>query len=271
MTPLRLAVLVLLLCGHVAASAQEFTAYAAAKAQFDQMVQASAKQNRMPQLGNPAEAKVLATLSDSKRFIDTVKFELKDLGGVLSMCGQANGAMIEYLKFRMGSFDIHAIQGKVTAPLSDQLAMERNIKTYQDEVTPVISFSLRCMGDQVVLLAEFSGKLTPAEMNATRIAALAQVRGGVLQTFVGAANISTERDLKMVNRKMLIDTLAGVATRYAAVLELVQRKQVRDLFASILPGAELELAPQLQRIVEAMDSSECVGLCRLGTATAAAP
>lgn len=262
MTNFRHLLAAVLFLAHAAAVAHEFSVHADASAQLSQLISAAEKLHRMPRVTDPAVAKLIATMSDHNRFIEAAPFSAADMGQLMDMCQAVNRANIAYLLFDLSSHVDKSMQNdpaKVAA--LTQKIMIKNVLMFQDETASLGAFSQRCVSKQIPLIVEFFKTLKKEKITSERLAGLAQVRLGIYEAYVGAAMAATAPELKIENRKKMIDAMAEVSPAYADVLAPAERKRIRDYVLSLRENIPRELAGQLQKMIDAMSITRCVDLC----------
>jgi hypothetical protein len=267
----RIAIASTILFASAAAGAHDFAAYAEASAQLTRLAAETTRLHRMPRASDPAVGKLIATLSDDKRFLGGGAFRTEDLGQMMEMCNAANRADMAYVLFDLGRYvDKSMKDDPARVAAITQKVVVKNILMFQDEVTPLISFAMRCLGQQTILLADFFKALKPEEITPIRLQGLAQMRRGIFSSYIGAATTTTDTAIRMPNRKRMLDAIAEVAPIFSEVLQLPERAQIHDFALNARAKAPPELAAQLQRIIDAMSSKRCEDLCRVSSTAAPA-
>lgn len=267
----RSAVASVLLLASAASGAHDFAAYTEASAELTRLAAETSKLHRMPRLSEPAAAKLIATLSDDKRFL-TGPFGASDLAPIINMCGAATFASMSYVLFDLGRYvDKSMDDDPARAAAITQKVAVKNILMFQDEVTPLISFAQRCLGKQTVLLTDFFKTLKPEQITPVRLQGLYQARRGLYTSLTGAVTTVTDGDLSMPNRKRMLDAVAEVAPVFAEVLQPDERVQIRDFAVATKAKSPRELSAQLQKIIDAMSITRCEDWCRAGSAPGVKP
>jgi hypothetical protein len=243
------------------ACAQDAAQYFTASQEFERLVSQTTADHRMPRISDKKAAELIATLSDSRRFLDSTTYQVKDLGPLTEMCGKANVAVMSYALFDVkNNIDPNA-NAKGVAVQGARL-VEKNVQTFQDELERLQPFLFRCMAKQITLLTEYMLSLKPEELTDTRLAGLRQMRSGIFESYYGVLQIANNSALKDSYRIKVLQAIGDTATQYASILQPPARRQIVDLAKSSLPTAPNALQESLGKIVNAMTQARCDGLCR---------
>ncbi|MDR1887772.1 MAG: hypothetical protein LBQ81_00005, partial [Zoogloeaceae bacterium] len=154
-------------------------AYFDAYSEFDQMLTETSMTTPpgMPRVTEPKVALIIATLSDSERFLVKPDFRLEHFDVLMDMCGKANHAVMSYLLFNLKSHvDVKA--DPVTVASQVAKAMGYNTYMFQNELEFLQPFNIRCMARLVPLLTEFASNLKPEERTDIRRAGVQQTQNG---------------------------------------------------------------------------------------------
>lgn len=245
------------------ANADEFTQYADVSLEFNQLVAKTAAQHKMPRLSDPVVTTLITTMSDHRRFLNVHDFSVSVLGEVMSMCQTATRVSVSYLLFDLDKHIDKTNQNpiEITRRTSDVAAS--NAVTYQDEITPILSFQYRCLAKVVPLLSTFVATLKPEEFTATRRDGLIQARRGAFTSFVGVIQTATETAISLHNRRLMFDVMAEVTPFYSQILDLPSRKQILEHLNSRAGSIPKEFSDQYQQVVKDLGSTTCEALCRL--------
>jgi hypothetical protein len=103
---------------------------------------------------DPKAAEIIATLSDI-RFLSSNRYQMKDMGGLMDLCDQSNKAVMSYVMF-----DVKSVINPQSDPqqMAARLAplMEKNVRTFQNELGELQPFLFRCLAKEIPLLTEFA-------------------------------------------------------------------------------------------------------------------
>jgi hypothetical protein len=245
------------------ANADEFKQYADASLEFNQLVAKTAAQHKMPRLSDPVATKLITTMSDHRRFLNAHDFSVPVLGELMDMCQTATRVSVSYLLFDLDKHIDKAIQNPIDITRRTIDVAARNAVTYQDEITPVLSFQYRCLAKVVPLLNTFFATLKPEEFTSIRRDGLIQARRGVFTSFVGVVQTSTEAAISLHNRRLMFNVMAEVTPFYSQILDLPARKQILEHLNSRAGSIPSEFSDQYQQVVKDLGSSTCEALCRL--------
>lgn len=242
------------------AFAKDVSAYLAAGEEFDRRVAELSANHEMPRASDEAVAGLLATLSDSERFLDAVEFQLSDMEDLMAVCGKANAITMSYILFDLRSHVNSKSEPKDVALQAAKL-MNNNVFKYQQELQLLQPFQNKCMAKQIPLLEEFSSSLKPEEITPIRRAGLQKMRQGVFQVFYGTLAGINNSELSESYRTRVLHALAVNASVYASVLPPIARQQIFDLAFALDEKASSKYHADLSAIVTAMNDDQCKGLC----------
>lgn len=244
------------------AQANNFVDYEVAYVEFLQLADVSlAEGQRMPQLADQNAARLLAVLSNTGRFLDAQTYATQELSALLGMCAQTSTLVKLYtfvnvdLRKPVGS-DAEATDKAVKAVLL-------NLRTYSRELESLHTFQLDCMGKQVSLLGEHLASLKPEDMTPIRRAGAQESRNGAFGTYYGFLKAVNDAEVDEPHAAHIMAALARNAVQYASVMQPAQRQQLVGFMESGRIKASLVLRPHLEKIMAAMSSSECTGICAL--------
>jgi len=244
-----------------AAAASDGAAYAAAGVKFQRLVAQASQDTDMPRLTNPQAAELISTLSDI-RLLSSKTYQMKDMGDLMDVCGQSNKAVMSYVMFDMKTIvNAKADPQQLAARLAP--LMEKNVRTFQNELGQLQPFLFRCLAKEVPLLTEFVRLLKPEDFTNVRRAGLQEARNGMFNIYYGALQASSDLAYAESYRTKVLQTLAEVTPQYASVLQPQARKQITELAASSVMKASPSLRDGLQKIVAGMSDPRCEGLCAL--------
>jgi hypothetical protein len=247
--------------GTAAVLAGEAIDYSRAAQEFERVATAAKDENAMPRLSDPKSAKLLASLSDTS-LLDRKTYRIGDLDELMSICDETNKLTMSYTLFGSKNLDLHNADPK---QLTSQLVplMTRNAVRFQDELTPLMAFSLHCQAKSVPPLTEFVATLKSQQMNAARHQGLVQYREGIFKMCYGALQVSVDPAQKQPNRVRILRELADDAPQLASVLQPQARTQLIALIRTEQVKSSPLLDPHFKAIADAMGSTRCEALCAL--------
>lgn len=246
------------------AAPHELASYKLASDQFTELAARAKPQRRMPSRAQPGAAQALAVMSDHRRFFGAQTYSAADLEALMETCNIANRSSVAYLLFDLDAHVDPSMKDEVAKVMAITLQVASgNVIKYQDEMVPLLVFQQHCFGTLLPLLTAFVTGLPPGQMSGTRLAGLAQMRRGVLSSYLGAARTASETVVSAANRHLLFESLAQMSPLYAQALDLPARRQVRDHFQALQATVPVEFQGYVKRIGTAMASPECSGMCLL--------
>ncbi|PMS16899.1 hypothetical protein C0Z18_22445 [Trinickia dabaoshanensis] len=232
--------------------------YMRASQQFDEWTQATGS---MPRLTDERGAALLKTLSDTHRFLDDVTFDDAQLPLLMDVCGKANRNVMSYVLFGLRdhvdkSMPIATVQQAVLT------LVQRNQVTYQDELSELQPFEVRCLARQTPLMARFMDKLKPEELTSIRRKGIEQTRQGLDNVVLGTLRLATDESLSMRYRSSMLKALADSASELIPMLTLDERAKLRTAANGTLDSAPDGLKIYITSIAQNLTLPTCDGLCR---------
>lgn len=216
----------------------------------------------LPRMKDPIGPALLDILGDSQAFLDKRPFAAADMPPLMEVCGIANKISVTYmlhgLEKGMAGVDRNDMQAAARA--MQALAM-RNVFEYQDELAILMPFTLRCQARMAPLMEDFIRNLPPEEFTDIRKGGVRQVQNGAFGSYSGYLTMITGTGIKDANLRRMSGTMAEVAPAYASIMQLAQRRQLRELATATKAKVPATLADDLEKVIQAMASSDCNVLC----------
>jgi hypothetical protein len=237
-------------------------AYFEAYAKFEQMRAAasSATPPGMPRITDPAVAAVIATLSDSKRFLVQPDFQQEHQWTLLEVCDKANQASKSYAMFDLKSHLSAGIDPVTTAKAVRGL-VQRNVHTFQNELKLLGPFAVHCMARGIPLLSEFTSRLKPEQRTDIRKAGLRQYRAGVLKVIDDTLVSVADGSLTESFRTAILKAVAENSVQLASVFPIAERQKIIARLADSRSTMPSFAKKYLATISAAMSDQHCTGLC----------
>ena len=238
------------------------TYFAAAK-QFEQLSAGAVSKGAMPMSSDPGVAPVLGTLSNAAAVFGTQSYTVDDIGGLMDVCNKANALQMSYALFGAESLKSDVDHGMPTSELAGKLValMNTNVHRYQDEMSPLVAFSTRCMAKVTPLLVIFTKHLKPGEMTDIRRQGLEQTRQGLINMNIGTMTAAVDENLSTKNRRVQLDAEADTIGDTVGILRLEQRAQLLQAALEIRSKLTVEFIPPLDRLIEAYKRTDCTDVC----------
>lgn len=252
-------------CPAVAAQPPGGKAYQDAAAQFEKLSGGAIGDENVPRMSEPGIAPLLRTLADANAVFGDERYGVEDLPAVMAICGKANAVFMRYALSGMQKLKSRVQAGASASELAGRMAalMEANILRYQDEALPVSAFGMRCQAQVVPLMTTFAERLRPEEFTEVRRAGLRQMRKGVMNSLVGTLAMAGNKAIRVANQRSVMNAVGDVADVYAAALTTQQRRTVMQVALSSRSKVPAELKPQVDKLLEAVERTDCTGLCAL--------
>lgn len=232
--------------------------YFQASQQFDQWVE---KTGTMPRLTDERGAALIATLSDNRRFLDNGTFDDTQLPALMDLCDKANRKVMSYVLF-----DLRSHVDKSMPLLVIQQAVlkveQQNIQTYQNELSELQPFQIRCMARQMPLVTQYIEQLKPEQITPVRLSGLEQGRKGIEAVFLGALISASDTLLTEHYRASVLKALDDAAAQLVPVMKPDGRERVEVKANSAMSSAPPSLQDYIKGISDSLRQSTCAGLCK---------
>lgn len=203
-----LAVLALLTASVSPAAAEtELQEYLEAGKTFESLKAEALKTGDVPRPSDPRVRDTLAILANNSRTFGSASFRFDDDAAKSDLCSVAVRATMTYGLFGLEAF----VKEKGLSPTSGREAFYeatlelqgRNVVSFQDEVFPLLAFSVRCLAASLPWLAGFVEKLPSEQMTEVRREGLRKVRQGVREVVIGDIESLNHEGLREGNRRLL--------------------------------------------------------------------
>ncbi len=217
-------------------------------------LEAAKKHRLLPLISNEQDASMLENVWNLRPMIGSSPYHASDLPVLLDMIQQQAQITKTYVLF---------------SPDPDKLPdTKSNSKSFQNEITRssvamlgLISAALEAAGDFAKTLEQ--NNQAPDTQIKTQKASLLKLRLGLQQVINGTVLMLHDPDLKPDNQQLLTQALAD----HSAIIATSVSVQDRQALISVIKGAEPVLnqssRDNMQRFIEAMNSTGCTGLCAL--------
>jgi len=244
----------------VYAQAQD-PAYVAASDRFNDLVAKGAQLGKMPRVSDENVGSLVATMSDTRRFLLSKKFTQDDMEYLLDMCGRANNAVMAYVLFD-GRRNVKP--GSTREQTTEQVVknMNENVLAFQPEIELLMPYMLHCLATQVPILTNFVNKLKPEELTNIRRDGLNKMRKGVFRTYSGFIEMVSNPQTRESLRKKVFTALADTSPEFSRVFSVVDRTQVLRLLKTLDADQPEFVKINIDRITASMQSKECLALCK---------
>jgi len=139
---------------------------------------------------------------------------------------------------------------------------QRNLLTYQDELSELQPFEIRCMARQTPLLARFIERLKPEEITPVRLRGLEQGRRGIDGFFLGTLISANDISLSEHYRASILKALAETASEFVPIMKQDEREKLELTARTATNNAPVSLKGYIEAIAKNLAQSTCEGLCR---------
>lgn len=244
------------------AQAGNFVDYEVAYVEFLQLADVSlAEGPRMPQLRDKNVARLLKVLSNTEHFLDAQTYATQELPALLEMCVQTSTLVKLYTFVNVNL--LKPTEGDAEAVDKAVKAVLLNLRTYSRELELLHTFQLNCMAKQVSLLGEYLTSLKPEDITPIRRAGAQDARNGAFGAYHGFLKAVNDAEVDEPHAVHIMEALARNAVQYASIIKPAQRKQLIAFMESGRIKESLVLRPLFEKIMVAMSTSECTGICGL--------
>jgi hypothetical protein len=215
----------------------------------------------MPRASDPGMKEMLGVLSDERMFTER-KYTQADFSTLLDVCGAANTHNMAYILFDMKTKVTERSDFMKMATQIRELS-ERNTVTFQEELSALQPFLIRCMASQIALIEEFWDSLSSKDRTDIRKNGAIQARQGIVNIYVGLLSSLQLEKISDANRHKHARALSDSAQVFAQMISLQQRSAIRTGVKEVQPKVGAEYQKYLDQIVQAMDQKRCGSLCAL--------
>lgn len=233
--------------------------YLAAAAQVNELLSRPDLES-LPRANDPRMAGAFAIITDAKAVLKPRRFKVDDIGVLNDVCDKNLEIMMKYMLFDPKR-KLDPKSDEPAGVMQTMMFMNENARAYQDEIAPLLAFSLRCPAIVIPLLGTFVAKLPPEEFDERRRRGLAKMRIGHLTSYLTSVRCFTrDSAFTTANARRIIDALVETAPVYAGFLPLDARDQILAA-ARQARDATPKFAPAIDKIARAMARRDCVDLC----------
>jgi hypothetical protein len=213
--------------------------------------------SELPRITDPATRPIFEAAFDERVLIAVDKSDMNQLSDI---CSRSSKVLVAYSVHGIGKLADTAA-GRQKLPAAALVQVDRNFVTNQNEVIPVLRFTLACQALQIPEIAKFWEGLPDAERTAIRRRGLAQVRHGITDIYLGVLHTQSQSTVSAANRAIALDVAVRHADVFASALTLGDRKAVIRVLDKALASTTAENRSKLLLIRAAMSTAACTGLC----------
>lgn len=236
--------------------------YFEAARELQDRVEKGSARREMPTLADPKVAYLLSVVTDYDRFVGTPSYEAKDLETLMEVCNKANRLSVAYV-LAGAKEALSGQSNQKTIAESLRLLGAKNAVTYQNELASLQPFLVRCMARTIPLLTAFARSLKAEELTEVRLEGLQRLKAGIFGIYYGVLLSSNCKELREANRLTLLSALAETAEQYSSAIHPTARRQLVVLATQAKEAATDGIRSQIDKLVEAMNSETCEGICNL--------
>ena len=210
----------------------------------------------------PGDAATTKSLSDIKTAMDalgTPAFPIDGANTFTAVCAPLTQIGLRYVL--SGANDVPGFKenGQSSTPAMQALE-SANSTRYQDALMLFAAENTRCTALHLPWYSQMWAGLSDAD-RAARLDSTHQIRSGIAQMFINAAQSATQPAFSKPNRDLAITTAATYADTFASVLPVSERAQLLVQIAQIAPNLAADYPKEFATIVKALARTDCTGLC----------
>jgi hypothetical protein len=135
--------------------------------------------------------------------------------------------------------------------------------SYQDELSRLAGIMLYTGGAVSEAMADFAASDRTGQAVAQAAPLIKDTRGGVGQILRGIFNLLDNPRYTNVNKTILVEALAEAGPHLAAVMPLAERSSAVTAANDVLIATPPESQGGMATFIQAMQSKECRGLCKI--------
>lgn len=217
----------------------------------------------LPRTSDPAIARAITTVADESGSFGTAAFPVRGIVTYQPVCGAVQGIAMKYALFGLD----RPAAGAARDPARDQAELARvmtaNTRAYQNEIFPLMRFSVRCNALHVPALEDMAARLGPEGMTPERRDGLTRFRGGLVQMVEGALQMMAQGAVQPAHRVAILKQIARDAPSLTRVMTLAQRAALAGRAARYAPAVPAAAKGDFDRLLAALADRRCEGLCAI--------
>jgi hypothetical protein len=219
---------------------------------------------KMPRLEEPDAAELINRLSDQSTFLESPRFDDKNLGDLMEICSAANQVVMSYVLFDVQSNLSHEDTGASPDEKNRQVrdVIRNNVLSFHPELTLLQPFLLRCAALQIPIMNQYVSSQSAEQLTNMRRAGFSRTRSQLYTTYYGFLQMAQHEKAGAVYRKALLDALASTAEAFASAIRPLDRRLIGVELDLLEQSLKALLADNLKAIRVAMTRPTCVGLCQ---------
>jgi len=239
--------------------ARELVEYVIAAEQLNNHIARSNSIGAMPKLDDKNIASYFSILTDSAGLLDvTSNNHEKDLGYYNRVCVKTVDFMGLYIFFNPSETPISRLSSQNLLEL-----MNKNKVNYQNELTLLNNFNIKCEAKTIPLLTIFAQNLKsnfpPEVFQVMSKSPFSFASNNFLSNLSQACSLIYGEE----NSSKLLTTLAELSRGYAEALQIESRHEVLAIAKAEQKKLPARFYIYLQKIIDEMSTESCEGLCAL--------
>ncbi|RHW18757.1 hypothetical protein D1610_00930 [Sphingomonas gilva] len=242
--------------GTAGAPAQDFDAAVRA---LNQRIDQRPANTPLPRTSDPEVAKLLAVVEDRAGRFGTPGFPVRGYQSYQAVCGAAQALTMRYAMFGYDASAAAADPVQAEAKLA--AAITANTRAYQNEIFPLMGFTIRCTALHVPVFEDIVARLGPSGMTRERRDGLAQLRGGLVQLIEGTLMMMAQSAVQPAHRAAMLKRIGDDSPMLVRMMTLQQRSELAARVARYAPAVPAASKGDLDRLRAALADRRCEGLC----------
>jgi len=228
---------------------------------FDTLAAEAKANDDMPRVADPEVSALLDTLGDTGR-LEALVHTAQPLRPLLATCGESTSVAMAYTLFDVQRrVNLEAPPDEAAQRMREVL--DANSVRFQDEISRLQPFLIRCIGLQAPMLASFLADLPAAQRTPVRLQGARQFQGGAVSLVFGVLTAVPDVRLKPAHRATHVVALAGSIGPIAQALPVASRAQLLVVKRTATAEAPEDMMASLRDIDAALSDERCEGLCAL--------
>jgi len=205
-------------------------------------------------LRSPEFKRLVATLTDERRFLRARPFGQNDLPVVMELCEITRRANAALLGFAPTGDEAQVFKDK-------DLQLLKNSRDFQPETGALLAFHIRCLGASVPLLEQLVSTMPAEQLTPKRRMGLAAMRDGYSEMLAGTIGSISDGRYTMQYRGTILKAIADTSPEFASMLTLEQRARMLDRMKATTPTAPEKFSVEIERVTRALEAKECGAVC----------
>lgn len=240
--------------GMTSAIADVFSDY---EQSYQAFYQWTSDHHEPPRFNDREGAVFIRRVTDQKEILGSINFNDSDtaMHALESICHHAARLPIAYIT-----------QGIDTSEQTAKSQLfNKNVNTYQNEITAAVSFSAKCASQSYLMYPPFFHKTPINKLTSNQRQGFALSRLGGINVMMGTLIDAKDPILTKENRATLLQVLVDITPNIITILTMQQREQWKEFVNNSRHSLPKDQQSYIDKINNAIDSTSCDEICQFKT------